>query len=78
MSDHPAYERALFCGKKLGLAAPDAAKMALFCEGSLQAVVGAASPVLVWEGAQKKNMTYRELVDLAADDPIAVHELMWL
>lgn len=57
---------------------PDDAAMALFCESALQAMVGAAAPELVWNGAQKKGMTTPELMTLAKDDPAAVHELMWV
>jgi hypothetical protein len=56
----------------------DAAVMASFCEGVLQLVAGAVSPKLVWEGAQKRGMTALELSNLAARDPRAVAELMWL
>jgi hypothetical protein len=51
--------------------------MALFCEYDVQIVVGAVAPKLVWEGAQRRGMTARELARLAGTDPIAVGELMW-
>ncbi|MEV0994682.1 hypothetical protein [Nonomuraea sp. NPDC050202] len=57
--------------------ASDAALMASFCRGSIQILVGAASPKLVWEGAMKQGLTSRELAQLANKDPNAVHELMW-
>lgn len=64
---------------KVGAAnATDAGVMAQFCDSTLQILVGAASPQLVWEGAQKRNMTALELLALANEDPHAVHELMWL
>lgn len=73
------YQAALAAAKKVGAAnATDAGIMALFCESPLQMLVGAASPQLVWEGAQKQGMTARELNELALKDPNAVHDLMWL
>lgn len=56
----------------------DAAIMAGFCAASLQILVGAASPKLVWEGAQKSGMTALELSGLCVTDANAVHDLMWL
>ncbi|MFD4196746.1 hypothetical protein [Amycolatopsis thermoflava] len=73
------YHDALAAANKVGSAkATDAGTMAQFCATSLQTLVGAASPELVWQGAQKKGMTMAELVALATEDPAAVHELMWL
>ncbi|MFI5614721.1 hypothetical protein [Amycolatopsis sp. NPDC051903] len=73
------YSDALAAANKTGAAnATDAGVMAQFCETSLQRLVGAASPQLVWEGAQKKGMTTAGLAQLANTDPSAVHELMWL
>lgn len=74
-----AYDDALAAANKVGLArATDAGVMAQFCATALMQLVGAASPQLVWEGAQKKGMGARELVELATHNPAAVHELMWL
>lgn len=74
-----AYKQALAEAKRLGASrCSDAAVMAVYCEGALQIIVGAASPQLVWEGAQKSGMTARDLTEMAVKDPIAVHELMWL
>jgi hypothetical protein len=73
------YDDALAAANKVGAAnATDAEVMARFCATSLQILVGAASPQLVWEGAQKKGMTATELAVLATVKPAAVHELMWL
>jgi hypothetical protein len=73
------YHDALAAAKKAGAAqATDAGVMALFCDTALQILVGAASPELVWSGAQAKEMTALELNTLAIKDPAAVHELMWL
>lgn len=73
------YKAALAAAKKVGASrATDAGAMALFCDTTLQFMVGAASPELVWEGAQKKRMTALQLHNLAAKNPAAVHDLMWL
>jgi hypothetical protein len=73
------YTAALKAANKVGPAnATDAGVMAQFCATSLQILVGAASPELVWNGAQKQGMTALELCRLATRDPLAVHELMWL
>ncbi len=64
--------------KKLGASrADDAAAMAAFCANDLQRLVGAVSPRLVWEGAQKSNMATRELVALCKN-PMKVQALMWI
>lgn len=74
-----AYSAALAAANKIGSAnATDAGVMAQFCATSLQLLVGAAAPQLVWEGAQKKGMTARDLVALATENPAAVHDLMWI
>lgn len=73
------YNDALAAANNIGAAnATDDGVMAQFCATSLQALVGAASPQLVWEGAQKKGMTAAELAKLATNEPAAVHDLMWL
>jgi hypothetical protein len=75
----PSYDHELAAANKAGAAnATDAGVMAQFCATSLQILVGAASPRLVWEGAQKKDMTAAELAKLATQNPAAVHDLMWL
>jgi hypothetical protein len=72
------YRETLREANRVGAAnATDAGAMAQFCDTVLQHMVGAASPQLVWEGAQARNMTALELHDLAAKDPNAVHDLMW-
>lgn len=71
------YEEALKEAKKVGAArASDAGLMALFCDANLQLLVGAVSPQLVWEGAQKRGMTTRDLATLCKD-PLAVDDLQW-
>jgi len=76
MSD---YQKALKAANKIGSShATDAGVMAQFCATSLQILVGAAAPELVWAGAQKKGLTAIQLVKLATNNPNAVHDLMWL
>ncbi|MET8864690.1 hypothetical protein ABZW11_17270 [Nonomuraea sp. NPDC004580] len=78
MSAALTYEQALAAARKVGNAnADDAGAMALYCADILQHMVGAASPKLVWEGAQKAGMTHLQLALLAQKDPAAVHDLMW-
>ena len=73
------YEQALMEAERTGLArCGDAAAMAAYCEASLQLVVGAVSPRLVWEGAQKRGLTYKELVKWSADHPMRVVDLQWI
>lgn len=73
------YKQALAAANRVGSAnADDAGLMAQFCDTVLQQLVGAASPQLVWEGAQKKGMTALQLNDLALKNPDAVHDLMWI
>lgn len=52
--------------------------MALFCDTAIQSLCGAVSPQLVWEGAQSKGMTTKDLERLAHTDKTAVAELMWI
>lgn len=59
------YEKALAAGRAVGAGvATDAQVMALFCENSLQGMVGAFSPRRVWEGAQKAGLTAVQLHEL--------------
>lgn len=71
------YAAALAAAKRVGASrADDAGLMALFCESSLQLLCGAVSPQLVWEGAQLKRMTAKELMAMA-QDPHAIDDLQW-
>ena len=73
------YEEALAEVNRRGpVHASDPARMAGLCDAALQHVVGAASPQLVWEGAQKQGLTTMQLMKLCRTDPSAVHDLMWL
>lgn len=74
-----AYDKALAKAEEVGYKhAEDAGLMAGFCASGLQYAVGAVSPRLVWEGAQKSGMTTLELCRLAGKDPMAVEALQWL
>jgi len=76
---YASYEAALAAGREIGASrADDAALMALFCEGPLQTLVGAVSPELVWDGAQRQGLTTRELGRLANSDVMAVSDLQWI
>jgi hypothetical protein len=60
----------------------DAAAMAAFLDSSAHTLIGAVSPMLVWEGAQAKGMTSLELLSMIHDDAehgtINAAELMWV
>jgi hypothetical protein len=72
------YEQAKAAGRKAGAAhATDPELMAMFCESSLQILVGAVSPKLVWEGAQAKGLTTRDLAKLAHEGWRGVDDLQW-
>lgn len=73
-----AWEQALAEAKQRGVGrCGDAAAMAAFCDANIQMLCGAVSPRLVWEGAQRKGLTFLELGRLAGRDPMAVEALMW-
>lgn len=72
------YAEALEAARIVGTGkADDAGAMAQFCEANIQLLCGAVSPRLVWEGAQRKGLTFLELGRLAAKDPAGVADLMW-
>lgn len=73
-----AYQEALAAARKVGAAhCSDPGLMAWFCEHDLQILVGAVSPRLVWEGAQKRGLTAQQLARLATTDVTATADLMW-
>ena len=74
-----AYAAALTAGDNAGGAnATDAQVMAGFCEDVMQLLVGAFSPRLVWEGAQKAGLTALELHNLCAEKDLrALDDLQW-
>ncbi|GGP80232.1 hypothetical protein [Streptomyces melanogenes] len=72
------YETVLAAARKAGARCTDnAGVMALFCADTLQTVVGAVSPQLVWEGAQRRGMSAADLVRLCTKDVLAVCDLQW-
>ncbi|MGW7425820.1 hypothetical protein ACWGJB_38310 [Streptomyces sp. NPDC054813] len=77
VADGP-YAKALAAARKAGARhANDAGLMALFCANTLQHLVGAVSPQLVWEGAQRRGLSTADLRDLCAKDVMAVSDLQW-
>jgi hypothetical protein len=74
-----AYATALVAGDKAGAVdSTDAQLMAAFCEDVMQILVGAFSPRLVWEGAQKAGLTALQLHDLCAKNDLrALDDLQW-
>lgn len=73
------YDQALATAKQDSICKTnDPALMAAFCHGPLQIIVGAVSPRLVWEGAQKQGLTTTQLAALAYGNPNAVSNLQWL
>lgn len=73
------YQATLDQAHEIGASkANDKQLTAMFCESTLQILCGAVSPELVFNGAQAKNMTSRELMHLAGTDPDAVADLMWV
>jgi hypothetical protein len=51
--------------------------MAAFAQHDLPLLVGAVSPKLVYQAAQKKGMTTKQLAALAHKNPMAVSDLQW-
>lgn len=73
------YEEALAEGHKVGFGVcSDAAAMAGYCDTTIQHIIGAVSPKLVWDGAMKKKLTLLELGHLCITDPREVEALQWL
>lgn len=75
-----AFAAALTEESRVGPAnATDAQAMAGFCEYIMPMMVGAFSPRLVWEGAQKVGMTTLELHKLCHDKDLrAIDDLQWM
>src|SRR5699024_5839270 len=73
------YETVLDRAKQAGATNADHDEsIALFGHGPLQTRCGAAPPHVVFEGAVKKGLGYREFGHLASTDPSAVADLMWV
>jgi hypothetical protein len=71
------FEQALKASKGNISHAPDHQLMASFAQHDLPLLVGAVSPKLVWEAAQKKGMTTKQLAALAHKNPMAVSDLQF-
>ena len=70
------YSEALKAGKKVGAGKAEGdAMLALFCDGVLPYLHPAASGKLVYEGAVKSGLSYR---DVAHMDAASIDNLMWL
>lgn len=73
-----AYQEALKRGRKIGVSrAPTAEAIAMFCESTLQILVGAVSPEMVWTGAIARRMSLLDFGRLCAR-PREAEVLQWL
>ena len=71
------YDQALKLGAKVGASkAEGECLLAILCK--TLAAVHAINPRLVYEGAKKTGLTYKEVAKLGADDPVALGDLMFL
>jgi hypothetical protein len=78
MGKDNAYQEALRRAKTQGLGqCDDAAVMASFCQSTLQLLVGAVSPQLVWQGAQAKGLSALELAAMANRGVAEIDDLQW-
>lgn len=73
------FAAALIAGDKAGAVdSTDAQIMAAYCEDVMQILVGAFSPRLVWEGAQKAGLTALQLNRLCAKKDLrTLDDLQW-
>lgn len=73
------YREALAEARKVGVSqCSDLALMAQLLDANAQTLIGAVSPELMWDGAQKTGLTAKALVALINKDPIEAAELMWV
>ncbi len=73
------YEEALAEARRVGVSrCSDPALMAQFLDANAQTLIGAVSPRLVWEGAQKTGLTTKALAELIRRDNMAAADLMWV
>jgi hypothetical protein len=71
------YNQALTHGAKIGASkAKGDGMLALLCQSL--AAVHAINPRLVYEGAKKQGLTYKEVAKLGTYDPVALGDLMFL
>jgi hypothetical protein len=69
------YDQALKHGAKVGASkAEGESLLAMLCQSL--AAVHAINPRLVYEGARKSGLTYKDVPKLGADDPVALGDLM--
>ena len=75
------YKEALKSGKRKAKScssvATDEEILAVYLHDMIQIQCGAVSPELVFEGARKKGMTFKQVVELAHKNPAAIEALMW-
>ena len=72
------YATALAEARRVGASPADnAGLIALLCATTVQRMVGAVAPPLVYAGAMNKGLTATEFARLMAEDPRAVEDLMW-
>ncbi len=71
------YDQALKHSAKVGASrAVGDSMFALTC--ATLAAVHAINPGLVYDGAKKRGLTYKDVYALAADDPVALGDLMFI
>jgi hypothetical protein len=71
------YEQALKQAAKVGASRAEGdCMLALTC--LTLAAVHAINPNLVYDGAKKKGLTYKDVYGLAAYDPVALGDLMFV
>ena len=71
------YEKALVRAKAQGVGkTDDAAAMAAFCASTIQTLLGAVSPKLIWDGAQASGLTLLDLGRLCSEEPTKAADLM--
>ena len=71
------YDDALKHGAKVGASKAEGDTMlALLCRSL--AAVHAINPRLVYEGAKKRGLTYKDVSKLGANDPVALGDLMFV
>jgi hypothetical protein len=71
------YDQALKHGAKVGASkAEGECLLAMLCK--TLAAVHAINPRLVYEGAKKRGLTYKDVSKLGANDPVALSDLMFV
>ena len=71
------YDQALNHGAKVGASKAEGdTLLAMLCQ--TLAAIHAINPRLVYDGAKKQGLTYKEVARLGAADPVALGDLMFL